>query len=150
MKKRAKDKLKQDGHTNRITAPQDGYVARARLWLCNRKGNHSFEIVRDEWFDGNVFYGDLASAEPVPLETARRWCTRHTILRCKRCGLEYERLSGGVKGCGAHLWIAGQEWPAEYHCLPWGDPDATVRADAPLNPPPDVLWEREPSSLNVY
>ena len=113
-------------------------LKKIRLWLCTKQGCHDFKIVIDEWFDGNVFYDNLADAKPVPLETAQRWCSRHTVLRCQRCEFEWERLSSGVKGCGAHTWIAGQEWPIEYQCLPW-DPYVTVRTDEPLNPPPSVL-----------
>jgi len=131
------------GFNNRIRTQPSGIIGKLKFWTCKKRGTHDFEMVLDEWRNGNVAYDDwgvcsegkLSTTPIVDLKEATRWCSRHTILRCKRCGFEWERLVSGVKGCGAHVWIAGKEWPVEWHCLPWGDPNATVRVGTSEIPP---------------
>lgn len=117
-----------DGHNDRIRFKPVDIIGRIKLWLCNKKGTHDFELLMDEWYNGNVYFRDLTNSiyKPVELKEAERWCSRHTILKCKHCGFEWERMARGVKGCGAHTWIAGKKWEVEWHCLPW-NPYETVR-----------------------
>jgi len=128
-----KDMIVDDGFCNRIRTTPKGILPKIKLWLCTRKGSHDLEIILDDWYDGNITYDDwpkgtrISEAPKVALKDSRRWCSRHTILRCSKCGFEWERLSSGVKGCGAHTWIAGRQFPIEWQCLPWGDPDLTVK-----------------------
>jgi len=142
----------ENGYNNRVRVTPTGIAGRLHLWLCEKRGNHDFEIVLEEWFDKNVTYDDWVSGthikdvEPVSLKEATRWCARHTILRCNRCGFEWERLAGGVKGCGAHTWIAGREWAVGWQCLPWGDPDATVKVGT--SPIPSSVMQINDVKLN--
>jgi hypothetical protein len=122
----------ENGFANKVRLSPKGIIGGFKLWLCNKRGTHDFEMKLDEWYDGNVTYDDwpngthIGELQPVGLRTAQRWCSRHTILRCSRCGFEWERLFSGVKGCGGHTWMAGKEWSVKWQCLPWGDPNATV------------------------
>ena len=149
MKCQIKDLKIDDCYKNRIKTKPVTLAGRIKLWICNKKGYHDFEMVSEEWFDGNTVYNDwpagtaIKDKYPVPLKEAQRWCSRHTVLRCKKCGFEWERLASGVKGCGAHTWIAGTKWPVEWQCLPWGDPNETVRVGT-SSIPESVLQINDP------
>lgn len=149
-----KDLQIENGFNNRVRIIPTGMMGSLRFWFCKQRGNHDFEIVLDEWRNGNVCYDDwgcgdkLSDVPTTSLKEARRWCSRHTILRCSRCGFEWERLSSGVKGCGAHTWVAGKQWPVEWQCLPWGDPNATVRTGtSPI--PESVMQINDPSMKHL-
>ena len=121
-----KDMETDEGYENRVRFVPSGIWGTIKCVWCFRRGTHDFEMVVDDWYNGLVTYDDwpsdgqhLRDVSPVGLRVATRWCTRHTVLKCVRCGFEWERLSSGVKGCGAHTHIAGQEWPVEWHELPW-------------------------------
>lgn len=119
-------------YQRKLRKPEGGLMTRIKFWLCQKRGTHDFEMVLNEWRDGNVSFDDWgkgpghSEVPTVDLKEAARWCNRRTILRCAKCGFEYESSFSGVKGCGGHTWIAGKEWPIEWQCLPWGDPHATV------------------------
>lgn len=145
----------ENGFCNRVRTEPSGLVGSLKSWLCNQRGTHDFDMILDEWRDGNVVYDDwgcsdstISSTPTVTLKEARRWCSRHTILRCSRCGFEWERLFSGVKGCGGHTWIAGKEWPVEWQCLPWGDPHATVKTGT-SRIPESVMQINDPSMQHL-
>ena len=145
-----------DRFRHRVRATPEKLIARFWFLVCKRTGTHDFEMVLDEWLDGIVRYddwglgidGNLSTTPTVELREARRCCSRHIVLRCTRCGFEYEALRSGVKGCGAHTWFAGREWPVEWHCLPWGDPNATVRVGT-SKLPEHVLQINNPEMAHI-
>ena len=81
---------------HKLTEPEGGLLVRVKFWLCRKRGTHDFIMVLDEWRNGNVSFDDWgcgsghSEVPTVDLKEATRWCNRRTILRCVKCGFEYE------------------------------------------------------------